>query len=205
MAYHHGDLAAALLAAGMELTRSGGPDALTIREVTRRVGVTPNAAYRHFPDRKALLDAVSSAVQADMAARMATDRVPAGPRESLRAVGLGYIAFALAEPGWFAVAFFGAGDTSPAAIADSPAYLALAEALDMMVHIGDLAPSAREAATWSCWSTVHGFAELALRGPLRHVDGAKVWQFAEQAVDTVIAGLPVHGVTEATVTSGTTA
>ena len=190
MAYHHGDLAAALVEAGLELTRAGGPDALTIREVTRRVGVTPNAAYRHFPDRQALLRAVSAAIEAAMATGMATDRRLATPRDSLRAVGLGYIAFALAEPGWFAVAFVGAGDTSPESVLDSPAYLALADALDMMVHVGDLAPAARPAATWSCWSTVHGFAELALRGPLRHLDRAEVWRLAEQAVDTVVAGLP---------------
>jgi len=190
LAYHHGDLAAALVEAGLELTRAGGPDALTIREVTRRVGVTPNAAYRHFPDRQALLRAVSAAIEAAMATGMATDRRLATPRDSLRAVGLGYIAFALAEPGWFAVAFFGAGDTSPESVLDSPAYLALADALDMMVHVGDLAPAARPAATWSCWSTVHGFAELALRGPLRHLDRAEVWRLAEQAVDTVVAGLP---------------
>jgi len=190
LAYHHGDLAAALIEAGLELTRTGGPDALTIREVTRRVGVTPNAAYRHFPDRQALLRAVSAAIEAAMATGMATDRGLATPRDSLRAVGLGYIAFALAEPGWFAVAFFGAGDTSPESVLDSPAYLALADALDMMVHIGDLAPAARPAATWSCWSTVHGFAELALRGPLRHLDRAELWRLAEQAVDTIVAGLP---------------
>ncbi|MFD3591594.1 TetR-like C-terminal domain-containing protein [Nocardia sp. NPDC058640] len=123
-----------------------------------------------------------------MAAAMV--RSPAAPRASLRAVGLGYIGFALTEPGWFAVAFFGAGDTSPESVVDSPAYLALADALDMMVHIGDLAPAARPGATWSCWSTVHGFAELALRGPLRHLDRAELWPLAEQAVDTVIAGLP---------------
>ncbi|MEV6360089.1 TetR/AcrR family transcriptional regulator [Nocardia asteroides] len=190
LAYHHGDLAAALIDAGLEMTRSGGPEALTIRAVTRAVGVTPNAAYRHFPDRLALLRAVSAAIEATMAAGMAAGREPAAPRESLRAVGLGYIAFALAEPGWFAVAFFGAGDTSPDSVRDSPAYLALADALDMMVHVGDLDPAARAAATWSCWSTVHGFAELALRGPLRHLDRAELWQLAERAVDTVIAGLP---------------
>ncbi|MGW6728981.1 TetR/AcrR family transcriptional regulator [Nocardia sp. NPDC055029] len=190
MAYHHGDLAAALVEAGLELTRSGGPDALTIREVTRRVGVTPNAAYRHFPDRQALLRAVSAAIEAAMATGMAAERGLVAPRESLRAVGLGYIGFALAEPGWFAVAFFGAGDTSPESVLASPAYLALADALDMMVHIGDLAPAARQAATWSCWSTVHGFAELALRGPLRHLDRSELWNLAEQAVDTIIAGLP---------------
>ncbi|MGW5438824.1 TetR/AcrR family transcriptional regulator [Nocardia asteroides] len=190
LAYHHGDLAAALIEAGLEMTRSGGPEALTIRAVTRAVGVTPNAAYRHFPDRLALLRAVSAAIEATMAAGMAGGREPAAPRESLRAVGLGYIAFALAEPGWFAVAFFGAGDTSPDSVRDSPAYLALADALDMMVHVGELDPAARAAATWSCWSTVHGFAELALRGPLRHLERAELWRLAERAVDTVIAGLP---------------
>ncbi|MFC9474576.1 TetR/AcrR family transcriptional regulator [Nocardia sp. NPDC056952] len=188
MAYHHGDLAAALVEAGLELTRAGGPDALTIRAVTRQVGVTPNAAYRHFPDRRALLRAVSAAIESRMAEGM--ERGPATGRASLRAVGLGYIGFALLEPGWFAVAFFGAGDTSPESVVDSPAYLALADALDMMVHIGDLAPAARAGATWSCWSTVHGFAELALRGPLRHLDPTELWPLAEQAVDTVIAGLP---------------
>ncbi|WP_280219876.1 TetR/AcrR family transcriptional regulator [Nocardia neocaledoniensis] len=190
MAYHHGDLAAALVDAGLELTRSGGPEALTIRAATRRVGVTPNAAYRHFPDRQALLRAVSAAIEAAMASGMAAERVPDSPRARLRAVGLGYIGFALAEPGWFAVAFFGAGDTSPESVRDSPAYLALTDALDMMVHVGDLDPAARAAATWSCWSTVHGFAELALRGPLRHLDRAELWPLAERAVDAIIAGLP---------------
>ena len=105
--YHHGDLRSALIDAGLHLTRTGGPEALTIREATRRVGVSPNAAYRHFVDREALLSAVASAIQHRMAARM---QGPARRQASdrLRAVGLGYIKFALDEPGWFTVAFFGA-------------------------------------------------------------------------------------------------
>jgi AcrR family transcriptional regulator len=48
---------AALIAAGVELARSGGPDAVVLREVTRMVGVVPNAAYRYFAHRDALLAA----------------------------------------------------------------------------------------------------------------------------------------------------
>ena len=66
--YHHGSLQHALLVAGMELAREGGPDAVVLREATRRVGVSPNAAYRHFADRDALLNAVSVAAQAELAA-----------------------------------------------------------------------------------------------------------------------------------------
>ena len=111
--YHHGDLRAALIDAGLELTRAGGPDALSIRAATRRVGVSPNAAYRHFSDREALLTAVASAIQDRVAVRMRSPRSgrrspAAQARHRLRAVGLGYIEFALDEPGWFTVAFFGA-------------------------------------------------------------------------------------------------
>ena len=111
--YHHGDLRTALIDAGLHLTRAGGPEALTIREATRRVGVSPNAAYRHFADREALLRAVATAIQHRMAARMRSSARRRGSTElpacdRLRAVGVGYIKFALDEPGWFTVAFFGA-------------------------------------------------------------------------------------------------
>src|SRR2546429_5523273 len=47
-----------LVQAGVKLARAGGPDAVILREATRIVGVAPNAAYRHFADRDALLNAV---------------------------------------------------------------------------------------------------------------------------------------------------
>lgn len=185
--YHHGDLRAALIEAGLELTRSGGPEALTIREATRRVGVSPNAAYRHFADREALLQAVGTAIQHRMATRMRTSVRRRGPTELLRAVGIGYIKFALDEPGWFAVAFFGADQSDETDSA--PPYLALVEALDAMVEAGALPPERREGAEWPCWSAVHGFAELALHGPLRAASRREVELLAHRTVDDIVAGL----------------
>jgi AcrR family transcriptional regulator len=187
--YHHGDLRSALIEAGLHLTRTGGPDALTIREATRRVGVSPNAAYRHFVDREALLSAVASAIQHRMAARM---QGPARRQASdrLRAVGVGYIKFALDEPGWFTVAFFGADPVGlDDETASAPPYLALVEALDAMVDTGALSPDRRAGAEWPCWSAVHGFAELALRGPLRHASRRDVDALAARTVDDIIAGI----------------
>ena len=66
-----GTVRAAPVEAGLELARSGGPDAVVLREVTRMVGVVPNAAYRHFPDRDALLAAVRDAELRQLAQRMA--------------------------------------------------------------------------------------------------------------------------------------
>jgi AcrR family transcriptional regulator len=183
--YHHGDLRTALIDAGLHLTRSGGPEALTIREATRQVGVSPNAAYRHFVDREALLSAVASAIQHRMAARMQSSaRRQASDR--LRAVGMGYIKFALDEPGWFTVAFFGAD--VPTEPATAPPYLALIDALDAMVSAKELSPDRRAGAEWPCWSAVHGFAELALRGPLRHASRRDIDALAGRTVDDIIAG-----------------
>ncbi|MDF0528425.1 TetR/AcrR family transcriptional regulator [Tsukamurella sp. 8F] len=190
MAYHHGDLPAALIAAGLEVTRKGGPQALTLRELTRRAGVTPNAAYRHFPDRKSLVAAVSGAIQQRMAESMtALFSEDHQPVERLRAVGMGYIRFALSEPGWFSVAFFGAGIPKQPSLDEALPYVALTTVLDDMVQSGDLAPERRPEAPWACWSAVHGFAELALHGPLQDADEEAVERAAQATVDAAIEGI----------------
>jgi hypothetical protein len=61
--YHHGHLHEVLVKKGLEMARSGGTEAVVLREATRRAGVSPNAAYRHFANREALLDEVGLAVE----------------------------------------------------------------------------------------------------------------------------------------------
>ena len=61
--YRHGDLRRALLDAGIELALAGGPDAIVLREATRRAGVAPNAAYLHFAGRLDLLQEVRAICQ----------------------------------------------------------------------------------------------------------------------------------------------
>src|SRR5918993_689992 len=94
--YHHGDLRRALVEEGLHLARSGGPAAVSLREVTRAIGVSPNAAYRHFSDREALVHAVANEAQQALA-RAILERVQATPPgmpaaeasvERLRRVGL---------------------------------------------------------------------------------------------------------------------
>lgn len=192
--YHHGDLRSALVAAGLELTRTGGPEALSVRAATRLAGVTPNAAYRHFADRVALMHAVAESIQRTMAGQMrtsgpATDAAGAWAR--LHAIGMGYIRFALAEPGWFAVAFPRVATDTDGRASPLTAlpYLALREALDALVHLGALTPAQRAGAEWPCWSAVHGFAVLALDGPLRGRPAAEIHRAGRRTVDLVLAGL----------------
>src|ERR1700733_8633170 len=65
--FRHGDLRRALLEAGIALAREGCPDAIVLREATRRAGVAPNAAYRHFSSHSDLLQAVRAAALSSLA------------------------------------------------------------------------------------------------------------------------------------------
>jgi AcrR family transcriptional regulator len=170
-----GKVRPALVEAGVQLARSGGPGAVVLREVTRMVGVVPNAAYRHFVDRDALLAAVRDEAVRELARRMSDrmSRVRAGPhtptgaRLRLRAVGQAYLDFARTEPGLFDTAFAGT-EHHPAGREDGEAgpFEHLQAALDNLVEAGLLAPARRANIEYPTWATVHGLAVL-LRGPLR--------------------------------------
>src|SRR5919201_4128869 len=119
-----GTVRSALVDAGLELARSGGPDAVVLREVTRMVGVVPNAAYRHFADRDALLAAVREEAVRQLARRMADGmsqvragaQTPTGARLRLRAVGRAYLDFARTEPRLLDTAFVATDHPGPRAM-----------------------------------------------------------------------------------------
>jgi AcrR family transcriptional regulator len=58
--YHHGDLRSALIEEGLAQLDVKAPDAVSLREIARNVGVSATAVYRHFPDKAALLNALCS-------------------------------------------------------------------------------------------------------------------------------------------------
>jgi AcrR family transcriptional regulator len=175
----------ALIAAGLEQARAGGPDAVLLREATRLVGVVPNAAYRHFADRDELLAAVCTAAMRELAGRMTADvaRVrgkygdPAAARRRLGAIGTAYLEFAHQEPGLFAAAFALPQQHAYTAVDDgtgrdlSPLGQ-LRTALDELVDAGILDRRRRDGIEYPIWSTVHGMAVLAGQGPLRNVPDA---------------------------------
>ena len=183
--YRHGDLRQALVDAGLDMAREGGPDAVVLREATRRTGVSPNAAYRHFADRDALLAAVSTAALRALADRMAAGvaRVrgrygdPAAARRRLRAVGTAYLEFAREEPGLFATAFAlpQRNTYSPPDGGTGPERTPLGHlrtVLDELVDAGMLSRRRRDGIEYPIWSTVHGLAVLTGQGPLRDAPDA---------------------------------
>ncbi len=201
--YRHGDLRRALLEAGIALARAGGPAAVVLREATRRVGVVPNAAYRHFASRHDLLEAVRSAALSELAnameAEIAKVRRARSPEETaratLRAVGAGYLRFAFTETGLFRTAFAAPellGFTSDPARKGKggldPLEL-LCSALDKMVAAGLLPLERRPGAEFLAWSSVHGFAMLVIDGPLHEIPRADVEGIGARVIAMVEQGL----------------
>jgi AcrR family transcriptional regulator len=201
--YHHPDLRAALLENGIALARAGGPDAVSLRAVQRRSGVSNSAAYRHYADRSALLVAISDWASADLSARMraALDATPpAGEqgrrpvdvaRDRLSALGREYVAYALDEPGLFATAFI--DQRKPLgpheSLGRSDPFALLGRCLDELVEAGALDPARREWSDVAAWSAVHGLAVLLRSGPLRELDPAQRRAVLERVLDMMQSGL----------------
>jgi len=201
--YHHGDLRLSLIRAGLELARQYGPDAVTVREVTRQAGVTPNAAYRHFADRDDLLASVCSAAQVEVARAIETQVMQiersltgtARARARFHAVGLGYMRFAQAQPGLFRTAFWASRDLKKTASPDRRSeggktpFEWLSSALDELVESGALPADRRENAEFLAWSAVHGLATLLIDGPLQALTRERAAHLENLLVSMVDRGL----------------
>jgi AcrR family transcriptional regulator len=201
--YHHGNLRPALIEAGVELARTGGPDAVVVREASRRVGVSHNAAYRHFPDRDALVKAVAERSMSELARLMERlmaeidpgDTSVAAANRRLRATGQAYVRFALTEPGLFRTAFavsrrlehFGPGEG--AAESGLNPYELLNRQLDELMEAGGLPAERRPYADTTAWAGVHGISVLMLDGPLRDLPEAEREAATASLLDNIERGL----------------
>ncbi len=201
--FRHGDLQRALLEAGIALAREGGPNAIVLREATRRAGVAPNAAYRHFSSHSDLLQAVRAAALSALAVSIEAEiagvrrsKIPAeSARATLRAVGTGYLKFALAETGLFRTAFSvpdrveGDVDISKAGKSGLNPFQLLGAALDLMVETGVLPKERRPGAEYLAWSAVHGLAFLIIEGPLSRSSQKEIHAVSGRLLQMVEKGL----------------
>jgi AcrR family transcriptional regulator len=181
-AYHHGDLRAAILAAGAEILEKEGLATLSLREVARRAGVSHNAPYRHFPDRESLLAALAAEGFAMLAE---TQRAAAG-EQGLRGMGEAYVGFALDHPQRFQLMFGGAVPISKHPELREVATRTFA---GLSGALADRTPGARGAsdASVAAWALVHGLAHLLMDD--RIASAAQAGRSREQFVRDVLSTL----------------
>lgn len=154
--YHHGNLRAALLKAAGRLLEDKGPDALSLRDVARRLGVSHNAPYRHFATREDLLAAL--AAEGFRALQEATGKARAAAKaDAIDNMGLAYIEFALTNPQRYRLMFGGAkGQSAELSESAKAAFMQLAGTSNARFGPAQALAAAR------AWAFVHGVAHLLL-------------------------------------------
>ena len=168
--YHHGDLRRALVDAAIERIGEGGPHSVSLRALSRRLGVSTGAPYRHFENKQALLAqvAVEGFAGLETALREAYEASP--PETRLKELGVAYVRYALAHPAHFHVMFDAeltdAGAYPQVRDAEEEAYRHLRRAVADLQESGEIPPAPVDMVALGPHALVHGFAMLALSGQL---------------------------------------
>ena len=93
-AYHHGNLRRAIMDTALAIAEEAGDDQVNLREVARRLSVSPSAPFRHFATQRALITALAeeAALKLRLQARLALQKAPAQGVEPLRALARVFVA-----------------------------------------------------------------------------------------------------------------
>jgi AcrR family transcriptional regulator len=192
--YHHGNLRAALIEAGLELIAEKGVRAFTLREIGARVGVSRMAAYRHFTDKAKLLGAMREAGFAKFAAALEEGRDQAGRGFAARmhAMGVAYVQFAREYPAYFEVMFGGAqdvaGESEEKCAAEERAFLVLQQAIADGQARGETRAGDSRLMACAAWSLVHGIGALRLE-QMPFARGLAPADFVISCTNVLLAGL----------------
>jgi AcrR family transcriptional regulator len=172
----------ALLDQAATLLDGGGPDAVTLREVGARAGVSRGAPYRHFCDKQSLLTAIAAEGWDRLADHM--HALQEDPRlltaDRMRAALTAVIAISRKQPHLYQLMF-----TAPAGNPGTVAQAAK-RTCDEFVAIAAAVVGERDAARYAAvlLTGVHGAAGLESSGLLV----TDKWHTtAEELIDTLLA------------------
>ena len=162
--YHHGDLRRTLLDVSLAVIDRHGVDALNLRELAIRAGVSSGAPYHHFADRETLLAAIAEEGFSHLENAMIRER-DTGPQDAtsrLAALGRAYVSFATTHRGYFRVMFRDLSRVGSAQLMEAKprAFLLLHEAMEDCQRSGVAPKGDLQPLVLTAWSAVHGVATL---------------------------------------------
>jgi AcrR family transcriptional regulator len=164
--YHHGDLRNALIAIALELLAEEGLQALSLRKMAQRAGVSHNAPYMHFADKEAVLVAIAEEGFRLLAVDVesAIDRSGRTTREKLIAASQAYVCFALGHPDRVQVMFRPIDEAKyPSLVEISQSSLnRLFELVKSGQENGELKAADTQAMTKAIWAMAHGISAISI-------------------------------------------
>lgn len=179
------DIKTRIVAAARALYFERGPDAVTMRAVAERVGVTATALYRHFADKDALLREVVGEGSRLLGSHLFRALEAPTPLERLRATALAYLDFALAQPQAYRALFKPGEDdeSSPVHRQRGAVRRFLRDRVREAMDAGVLSEGDPDGVALTVWSLLHGLASLHQSGIVR-----LEW-LRERALTSLIEGI----------------
>ncbi len=191
--YHHGDLRAALLQEAAALIEENGTEAVTMRALSERVGVSRTAAYRHFANKTDLLGAVAAEGFRELRERLHRVNTPsaANPEDGFVAMAQAYVQFAVGHPAYYRLMYGRDAlqrDQYPDLHAAANAiYDELVTLIVTYQQQGLLKPGDAKPLAYVAWSLVHGLAALIIDRQME--TPPDVDALAQLALHTLLQGL----------------
>jgi AcrR family transcriptional regulator len=194
--YHHGDLRRALLDEALRTIQKDGVEALTLRTIGVRLGVSRTALYRHFADKRALLSAVATEGFRLLRERL-VEAWGSGGVSGFNAMGVAYIRFAIANPSHYRVMFGGARarafvDSAPRdedlTREGTAAFNALVNAIVALQKEGAARKDDPVQLARFIWAGVHGVSMLIIDGQFRHLQ-SQIDDLIRFALERLQAGI----------------
>jgi len=182
--YHHGDLRDALVQAALQEAEQGGPEAISIKALAKRLGVSQPAPYRHFADREALLAAVTAEAFRQFSATLRESIGKPSKPSKLSRFAQATLAFGLRRNGIYRLMF--ASRTMACAAKGSELHNAAMETFALVLEALE-APAVgllRERHALKIWAALHGVVMLAEQGLLT---GQLAGMTREELVEDIVA------------------
>ena len=164
--YHHGDLRDALVQAALQQVELGGPEAISMSALAKKLGVSQPAPYRHFADREALLTAVTAEAFRQFSATLRESIGKPSKRSKLSRLAQATLAFGLRRNGIYRLMF--GSRLMACAPKDTELHNAGMETFALVLEALE-APAVgflRERHALQIWAALHGVVMLAEQGLL---------------------------------------
>ena len=191
--YHHGDLHQKIIDEALSWIEQENIVSLSLRGIARRLGVSHNAPYRHFPDKESLLVAIAKIgfIQLNQALDQASKRYE-DARQNLETIGVAYVRYALENQAYYRVMFSDLQLCEKHPDLDWISQQAFTVLLDA-IKVGQEAQTfiAEDSLQLAhvCWSLTHGVSMLAIDRQLTISDSDDIIELARIATKTVSKGL----------------
>jgi len=188
-----------ILDAAREMFVEDGIEAVTMREIAKRIEYTPTAIYHHFRDKQALIEELCLIDFRALAQAFQKIGRIEDPRERLRRIGLAYIDYALEHPSHYRFMFMTPKPMLPASslgISDgdpnSHAYGVLRASVAEGVAAGGFRPEFTDADELAqiLWAGVHGIVSLHIvkGGKGEHIPWRDARETGRAMLDVLMRG-----------------